>query len=148
MLMLDGGKKLVVLQYDPLLNFLHTLLMADIASISSTEVMGYGNSVSLACSGTNTLSSIEGCVSIFTNATDILLPLDISPVQPITIACSVFYGHCLVFTMLPSDVSLSDTEAGFLKKIFYFWTVIIPFSVLYLLSASSPHRSRTSAMFA
>ncbi len=116
MLMLDGGKKLVVLQYDPLLNFLHTLLMADIASISSTEVMGYGNSVSLACSGTNTLSSIEGCVSIFTNATDILLPLDISPVQPITIACSVLYGHCLVFTMLPSDVSLSDNEAGFFLK--------------------------------
>lgn len=111
--MLDGGKKLVVLQYDPLLNILDTLLMADIASISSTEVMGYGNSVSLAYSETNSLPGNEGCISVFTNAFDNLLPLDISPVQPITMACSVLYGHCLVFTLLPSEARQSENETGF-----------------------------------
>ena len=103
--------KLVVLEYDPLSNSLHTLLMSDISRISTPEIMGYGNSIDLGYSCVNTLGS-EGSIAVFSNVSDGTVSLHEIPVRPLTIACSVLYGHCLLFTLLPSSSLLPTERTG------------------------------------
>lgn len=110
--MLDSGNKLLVLHYHHAANAITPVLMDDIAQLRSEEIMGAGNSVNLACSSSRVPAN-EGCLAIYFDDVNQRLPSIRSLVPSMALACSVLYGNCLLFTLLPTSFLPSALqEAG------------------------------------